>query len=428
MIILRKIGKDTIPCRVILSDVLVGDRNGVNKVFTVSYEYSPGRIEILYNGQVMTSGIDFEETGLNEITFIYVSPPEDTVLRANYEVGNCDGAGGGVPIGDLLFTDLIDTPEGYQGHSGKVLVVNNDESGIEFVKSLPGITNFIELTDTPTTFSGFENHLLKVNSEGNGIDFFNYVDNNQDGVTNVDLGINYIDISFSNYFNDDNYVLTVSLENKIDHEPSVYPTLIRNKTRYGFSVDFSGDIDSENYYLNWSAKSNGYFGIGGGVSGISSVEEDTSPKLGGNISVGNNLILLDTNPTNDNIHGYDIGYSGEASDMYVSDNVSGFACPLYIKSDGTWASACAASGINHMPCVSLALEEDDGGIKKILWRGIVRKGNWNWPKGSIIYVSTVEGALTSIKPNGGSLVQPVGIAISSDTIRFDPGFNPGYNN
>lgn len=505
MIILRKIGKDTIPCRVILSDVLIGDRNGDNKVFTVSYEYSPGRIEILYNGQVMTSSIDFEETGPNEITFIYVSPPEETVLRANYEIGDCDGTGGGIPIGDLSFVDLVDTPEDYIGHSGKILAVKQDETGIEYVSKFA--QSFLDLNDTPTTFSGSEGYLVRVNSTGTGIEFYRqqvdildgvesipdgsslvtvYLDEEQnfdyvlstslenrvdvtpsiyptiivdkrpdrftvhfsgvidspnyalnwrvcpkcdaldkdvliEGIEPISLGSDEIAVNFGSVLSSTSYTLTVDLENKSDTYRSIYSFLIVNKTNYGFSVRFSDDIDSSDYWLHWSVSADEDVFIN-----ECKLEFDLNPTLGGNLGVGNKLIMLDTNPHNDTIHGYDVGFSGEASEMYVLDNVSGFGCPLYIRSDGRLGSCTAVSGTTQMPCVALALEEDDGGVKNVFWKGIIRKGSWSWTPGQVLYVSTAEGAITNVRPNNGHWKQSIGFAISSDTIRFDPGYDPGY--
>ena len=77
-----------------MSDSLQGVLDNNNQTFTVSYEFVPGQIEIIYNGQVLTSPIDFEETGPQEITFVYLKPDETTVLKANYMVGDCDGGGG----------------------------------------------------------------------------------------------------------------------------------------------------------------------------------------------------------------------------------------------------------------------------------------------------------------------------------------------
>lgn len=385
MIILRKIGKPA-ACNVILSDPLQGVADGVNQTFTVSYEYNPGRIEIVYNGQILTSPTDFEETGPKEIKFVYLKPEDITVLAANYEIGECDYDGGGS---------------------------DPDE---------PGATNFLALTDTPTTYSGFGNYYVKVNEAGNGLDFVLPGDGEaQEGVLNIPDGVSSTAVTFSRTFSSADYVLTVGLENKLDSEPSVYPVLIKDKTTTGFTVDFSGEIDSSNYYLNWRAtlSGSGTF-VGGGSGGICELSEDTTPQLAGDLEVGDNLVLLDPAPNGMSIHGYEIGHSGDASEMYVDDNPTGFACPLYIKSNGRWAACTAVSGTTQMPCVALALSEDEGPAEKILWKGIIRKGSWNWTPGDKIYVSTVEGAITNVKPNGGSWPQVIGMAIASDAIRFDP--------
>ncbi len=81
-----------------------------------------------------------------------------------------------------------------------------------------------------------------------------------------------------------------------------------------------------------------------------------------------------------------------------------------------------------MPCLALALETGTGS-KLILWRGIIRKGTWPWSPGDIIYVSTVEGALTNVEPTAeGTWSQAVGVMIGSDTMRFDPAFDIGNRN
>lgn len=404
-----------------MSDPLVGITDGTNQTFSVSYDYIPGKIEVIYNGQSLYSSVDFEETGAKEITFIYLKPTDDTTLFANYEIGDCTVSG----ITVSSFLDLEDTPDSYSSHSGKILSVRSDEQGLSFIE--PPAGNFIELIDTPDSYSGFEDYYLKVNSSGDGIEFVPCVisgSNIQVGIENIPSGSNTKTINFSESFNDDNYVIISNLENKLDTTPSVYPVLIKNKTASGFTVELSGETDSSNYYLNWAAFLPGsefYLGSGG----ISSVSEDSTPSLGGNLTIGNHLMMLDTVPSGLNIHGYEVGYSGDASEMYVLDNPTGFACPLYMRSDGKWAACCAASGIYHMPCMALALEEDDGDFKKIFWKGNIRKSNWNWTPGNVIYVSTVEGALTNVEPNSGSWSQAIGLAISNDTIRFDPGFNPG---
>jgi hypothetical protein len=201
--------------------------------------------------------------------------------------------------------------------------------------------------------------------------------------------------------------------------------MIEEKTTTGFTASFTGDVDDDNYYLNWIAT---YGLVSPASCCICEVVEDTTPQLGGNLEVGSNLLLIDTAPDNDTIHGYDIGYSGEASEVYVFDNPTGFACPLYLKSDGKWAACTAISGTTSMPCGALALEEDDQAAKTVLWEGTIRKTTWSWTPGDTIYVSTVEGAITNVKPNSGAWVQPIGYALTQDTIKFDPEFNPDDRN
>lgn len=382
-----------------MADELIGLADGVNQKFAVSYEYSPGKIEILYNGQVLTSPDDFDEYGddtptasglePNEIRFVYLKPLDITVLRANYQVGDCaggveDGPGGSTP-------------------------------------SEPGATSFLELTDTPTTYSGFENYFVKINAAGDGIEFASSVGDTSgiiEGIEPVVSGTMSVDVVFDSAVLGD-YVLTVSLENTGDTETSIYPVLIKNKNTMGFTAEFSGDIDTDNYRLHWRTTD-----PAAGVStsfgdySLSAVTENSSPELGGDIDLGDNLIILDPSPNGMTSHGYEIGNSGEASPMVVIDNPTGYACPLYFRPDGKLA-ACSAAEFDRMPCAALALEEDEG-FTKVFWKGNIRKGNWSWTPGQKIYVSTVEGAITNVKPNGGTWPQVIGIAISKDTIRFDP--------
>jgi len=424
MIILRRTGGQG-SCRVILSDTLIGETDSVNGAFSTSYAYTPGRIEIVYNGQTLTSPADFTETGLKEITFVYIRPDDGAVLRANYEISNYADDGF-----SFDFTDLEDTPPGYSSHAGKLVSVNGSETGLSFIDFEQGFTNFITLTDTPTTYSGFENHYVKINSTGDGVEFVLPDGEAQEGIsTSIVNGAYSTTVNFDRAFTSDQYVLTVGLENTIDLTPSIYPTLLRDKTIDGFTVEFSGNIDSDNYYLNWRATLSGAGTLGGGT-GITELSDDLSPELRGNLGVGSNLIMLETTPHSTTVSGgYVRGHSGDASEMFVFDNSpsagDGFSTPLYMRPDGKWGTCTAVSGTTQMPCAALALESGDGEIKKILWKGIIRKGEWSWTPGDLIYVSTVKGALTKIRPNDGHRKQCIGLAIEADTIRFDPGFDPG---
>jgi hypothetical protein len=374
---------------VILSDDLVGATNGDNQVFTTTYAYEPGRIEIIFNGQTLTSPVDFTETGENEITFVYVKPIADDVLKANYELSNLSSLG-----------------------------------------------TFLDLDDTPFSYSGHEGEFVKVNASGTGLEFVPAVDGAQEGIEPVASGVSSTAVTFDTPFADSDYILLTELQNTIDDCPSIYPTIITEKTTTGFEIQFTGETDSANYSLNWLATTSGGI-IGGGsgsiVSGTTNnyytldLIEDATPELGGDLQVGSNAVMLNTTPSGNYIHGYTVGWSGDASEMYVQRNDTGVGCPLYMRSDGKWFQCTAASGTTQMPCAALALEEG-AGTKKILWKGIIRRGSWSWTPGDIIYVSTVAGALTNVAANSGAWVQPIGLAIKPDTIRFDPGFYPGYIN
>jgi hypothetical protein len=244
---------------------------------------------------------------------------------------------------------------------------------------------------------------------------------NKSGKESLALGATETSVHFVTPFVHNNYKLFVSLENGVDLPSSEYAVTIKETTISGFRVHYSGDIDSSNYFLNWFATTSGV----GTSSYLTEIKEDSSPELGGDLYINSYGLQMDTTPSGNVIHGYVIGYSGEISEMYVDRNDTGVGCPLHMKPNGHWEQCTAASGTTKMPCGALALEEDTG-FKKILWRGIARKGAWSWTPGNIIYVSTVDGALTSVAPTtSGSWQQPIGFAIALDSIRFDPGFYPG---
>ena len=86
MIILRKPASSAgTTSSAFISGNLIGSIDGVNKTFTTEYEYVPNRISISYNGQLLHPPYDFEQSGGNEITFIYISPEEDDTLKVFYQ-------------------------------------------------------------------------------------------------------------------------------------------------------------------------------------------------------------------------------------------------------------------------------------------------------------------------------------------------------
>lgn len=68
-----------------ISAQLGGQADGQNKIFTTPNDYKSGKISLFYNGQTLHSPDDFLETGINEVTLIYIAPGVESVLRATYE-------------------------------------------------------------------------------------------------------------------------------------------------------------------------------------------------------------------------------------------------------------------------------------------------------------------------------------------------------
>jgi len=258
MIILRK--PKTQPGVILLGEKPSGDINGVNQVYTTAYNYRPGKIQVFYNGQALHGPDDFTETGYNEFELTYLFPDNTDELRVTYEVDGCIGP---VPSNcitqdDLYFTTLNDTPDGYTGHAGEIVTVKEDETGLEFTAS-SGIdfqTTFLKLLDTPITYSGSENQFVKVNSTATGLEFTTAsgIIDEKYGVKDIPNGVDSISVVFSSNFLDADYTLITDLENTVDSNRSEYGMVVSTKVSSGFTVVFSGDIDSLNYKLNWLAK------------------------------------------------------------------------------------------------------------------------------------------------------------------------------
>jgi len=58
-------------------------------------------------------------------------------------------------------------------------------------------------------------------------------------------------VTFASAYADTNYTISVMMNNTVDANPAIYPTIISAKATTGFTVLFSGDIDSTNYQLEW---------------------------------------------------------------------------------------------------------------------------------------------------------------------------------
>jgi len=80
-----------------------------------------------------------------------------------------------------------------------------------------------------------------------------------------------------------------------------------------------------------------------------------------------------------------------------------------------------ADALATMPCRALAIDTGSGADKEILLRGVMRDDTWSWTPGDQLFVSANSGGLTQTAPSTtGQYVQPVGFAITSTVIYFNP--------
>ncbi len=108
----------------------------------------------------------------------------------------------------------------------------------------------------------------------------------------------------------------------------------------------------------------------------------------------------------------------------IGTNDQGIGAPLYMAANGNLNTASATSS-GTSPCVALAMDAGAGTDKRVLLNGVLRVDAWNWSIGpgtqGLIYVSTTTGTLTQVQPaNPNEVIQPVGWALSNDSMYFVP--------
>lgn len=169
MIVLRKPYRhEKQDTTVIVADELAGNLDGINRTFRTTYRYKRDRITVYYNGQALHAPYDFDQTGLDEITFVDLIPQyPDEKLRATYEL------------------------EGF-------------EYGVALKGQLP-----------------------------------------------IPMGVSSKQVVFSTTLSNAFYSVSTELTST-DGNPSVYSYVIASKTVNGFTVYFSGVIDTPNYVLDWA--------------------------------------------------------------------------------------------------------------------------------------------------------------------------------
>jgi hypothetical protein len=277
----------------------------------------------------------------------------------------------------------------------------------QYVDDKVASATFIELTDTPTTYSGFANYVVKVNATGDALDFVE-PGITEEGIFNLGTGISSVDISFGVTLPSTDYILTVSLENKVDAEPSIYPILIKDKTTDGFSVDFSGELDSDNYYLNWRAA-------------LANIPTSSVTLTDGSVTLAKMaddvMAIIDITPVISTDH----TWNGTSWAATAGENlVFGDVC--YLKSDGKmWkCDADAEATAKGLVMMSTgAISADASGT--FLNKGFIRDDTWNWTIGAELFISITPGNPTDTKPSGSTdIVRVIGYAYGSHVLFFEP--------
>ena len=121
---------------------------------------------------------------------------------------------------------------------------------------------------------------------------------------------------------------------------------------------------------------------------------------------------------------------GESTGEYVTMTVdsgqteTSFGQAYHIDTDGELIAADAdVASAASMPVYCLALVSGTGS-KNCLVKGTITETDWNWTVGGYIYASddptTTEGLTQTAPSTAGDQVQVLGLAVTADTIYFNP--------
>jgi hypothetical protein len=139
---------------------------------------------------------------------------------------------------------------------------------------------------TSKTLNGYTAKFSDVMDSGNYFVSCDYDNSDNSGIINIPDGTNRITVSIPpppEIIDQTSYTVAISLSNTVDANPSTYSYSVVDRNISSFTVQFSGDIDSSNYYLEWIL--------------IAHEKQDVIPLLPGWTSV---VVPLDPHEVNDN--------------------------------------------------------------------------------------------------------------------------------
>lgn len=147
-------------------------------------------------------------------------------------------------------------------------------------------------------------------------------------IENVHIDTNSLEVSFQVYEKDTLYPLTINLFNEID-TTSFYSFIVTSKTVSGFSVLFSGKMDTDNYYISYETERSDNFGTESLSNGnTTKIVNFAVPEVNNNYSISLGMSnLSDANPTTyhysiieKTVNGFTVQFSTPiASNNYMLD-------------------------------------------------------------------------------------------------------------
>jgi len=155
-----------------------------------------------------------------------------------------------------LAFDIKNIGEGADTVSGTYRVVQ--EAGyaltLNMFNEVDANPSFYSYIITDKSLTGFTAKFSDVMDSPNYYVSYDYNKSEDSGIVNIPDGTNSITISIPNPpqpIDGTAYTISLSLFNEVDANPSLYNYSVIERTTTSFTVQFSGDIDSVNYYLEW---------------------------------------------------------------------------------------------------------------------------------------------------------------------------------
>ena len=173
------------------------------------------------------------------------------------------------------------------------------------------------------------------------------------------------------------------------------------------SIVTTGALDAGSITSNFGAINNG-----------SSAITTTGNVSAGTVTLGDTgqLIIGDDAPSSDHTA------TGIVITMTALDGLA-VGEAVYIDSNGK-LDETDADAAGTMPAIGVALEANSSGSDaevKVLLQGVFRDDTYNFTPGADLFIGTNLGEITATAPSGtGDFVQKVGVALTADTIYFNP--------